>query len=100
MLTAIQRKTVGNLNDDEKRLLDHVLYQLRMNYVDVAADQGKEGAEGRADGEAPEAPADAAADQGTGGADEPADGATGEPGPDGSEEEPAAEDDPSEGRNG
>jgi hypothetical protein len=42
MLAAIQRKTEGNLNPDEKRLLDHVLYQLRMNYVDVAAEQGKE----------------------------------------------------------
>lgn len=39
MLVAIQRKTTGNLNEDEKRLLDHVLYQLRMNYVDVAAAQ-------------------------------------------------------------
>jgi hypothetical protein len=41
MLAAIQRKTEGNLNADEKRLLDHVLYQLRMNYVDVAAEQAK-----------------------------------------------------------
>ena len=40
MLAAIQRKTDGNLNVDEKRLLDHVLYQLRMNYVDVAKEQG------------------------------------------------------------
>jgi len=40
MLSAIQRKTEGNLNADEKRLLDHVLYQLRMNYVDVAKEQG------------------------------------------------------------
>ena len=56
MLAAIQRKTEGNLNPDEKRLLDHVLYQLRMNYVDVAKEQsesggdpgGPEGAEGGA----------------------------------------------------
>lgn len=40
MLAAIQRKTDGNLNVDEKRLLDHVLYQLRMNYVDVAKEEG------------------------------------------------------------
>jgi DNA replication initiation complex subunit (GINS family) len=45
MLTAIQRKTDGNLNTDEKRLLDHVLYQLRMNYVDVAREQGEAKAE-------------------------------------------------------
>ena len=43
MLAAIQRKTEGNLNGDEKRLLDHVLYQLRMNYVDVAAERSKSG---------------------------------------------------------
>ncbi len=41
MLAAIQRKTDGNLNADEKRLLEHVLYQLRMNYVDVAKEQGE-----------------------------------------------------------
>jgi len=41
MLAAIQRKTDGNLSGDEKRLLDHVLYQLRMNYVDVAREQGE-----------------------------------------------------------
>jgi hypothetical protein len=39
MLVAIQRKTTGNLNEDEKRLLEHVLYQLRMNYVDVNSEQ-------------------------------------------------------------
>jgi len=45
MLAAIQRKTDGNLNADEKRLLDHVLYQLRMNYVEVAKEQGEVKAE-------------------------------------------------------
>ena len=51
MLAAIQRKTDGNLNADEKRLLDHVLYQLRMNYVDVTKEQGETKAEeARADG--------------------------------------------------
>lgn len=39
MLAAIQRKTEGNLNDEEKRLLQHVLYQIRMNYVDVARER-------------------------------------------------------------
>jgi hypothetical protein len=66
MLTAIQRKTEGNLNDDEKRLLDHVLYQLRMNYVDVAADQSKEGTDESAKTAAPEEPGDGAADDGAG----------------------------------
>lgn len=63
MLTAIQRKTEGNLNADEKRLLDHVLYQLRMNYVDVSADQGEKGADGAAEGDAPEAPGDGTPDE-------------------------------------
>ena len=34
LLSMLQRKTAGNLTDDEKRYLDHVLYELRMNYVD------------------------------------------------------------------
>jgi len=36
MLDMIQRKTVGNLADDEKQTLEHVLYELRINYVDEA----------------------------------------------------------------
>ena len=34
MLEMLQKKTEGNLNNDEKRLIDHILYELRMNYVD------------------------------------------------------------------
>ncbi len=34
LLEMLQRKTVGNLDDDEKKLLEHVLYELRLNYVD------------------------------------------------------------------
>ena len=37
LLAMLQRKTAGNLTDDEKRYLDHVLYELRMNYVDETA---------------------------------------------------------------
>jgi hypothetical protein len=50
MLDMLSRKTEGNLNDDERQLLEHVLYQLRMNYVDVKreVDSGPEG-ESRAD---------------------------------------------------
>lgn len=71
MLAAIQRKTDGNLNADEKRLLEHVLYQLRMNYVDVAKEQGEAKTE-----EAPAGDADGP-DAGEAGAaaDEPATGA-------------------------
>lgn len=35
MLEVLQEKTRGNLTDDETRLLDDVLYELRMAYVEV-----------------------------------------------------------------
>jgi len=34
LLGMMEAKTKGNLNENEKRLLDHALYELRMNYVD------------------------------------------------------------------
>jgi hypothetical protein len=34
MLSMIEKKTEGNLSEDEDRLLKRILYQLRMNYVD------------------------------------------------------------------
>lgn len=34
LLSMIENKTSGNLNDNEKRLLEHALFELRMNYVD------------------------------------------------------------------
>ncbi len=34
MLEMIQQKTKGNLSESEKKFLDHVLFELRMNYVD------------------------------------------------------------------
>lgn len=34
LLGMLEAKTNGNLNENEKRLLDHALYELRMNYVD------------------------------------------------------------------
>ncbi|MBD3368263.1 MAG: DUF1844 domain-containing protein [Candidatus Eisenbacteria bacterium] len=36
MLAMVSEKTEGNLNEDESRLLEHILYQLRLNFVDVA----------------------------------------------------------------
>jgi hypothetical protein len=33
----LEQKTAGNLTDDEKRLLDTILYDLRMRYVQAAA---------------------------------------------------------------
>lgn len=35
MLDVLDRKTTGNLNPDEKRLLDTTLHQLRMAYVEA-----------------------------------------------------------------
>ena len=34
LLGMLETKTKNNLNDNEKRLLDHALYELRMNYID------------------------------------------------------------------
>jgi hypothetical protein len=34
MLGMLEAKTKGNLSENEKRLVDHVLYEIRMNYVD------------------------------------------------------------------
>ena len=34
LLEMIQRKTEGNLDEDEKKLAEDILYGLRMNYVD------------------------------------------------------------------
>lgn len=42
MLDMLSHKTEGNLNDDERQLLEHVLYQLRMNYVDVKREADSE----------------------------------------------------------
>lgn len=35
LLTVLQQKTKGNLTQDEARLLDEVLYELRMSYLEV-----------------------------------------------------------------
>ena len=34
MLGMLEEKTKGNLSENENRMLEHVLYELRMNYVD------------------------------------------------------------------
>jgi hypothetical protein len=34
-LVVLQEKTTGNLSGEEERLLDQVLYDLRMRYVEV-----------------------------------------------------------------
>ena len=35
LLVVLQEKTTGNLSGEEERLLDQVLYDLRMRYVEV-----------------------------------------------------------------
>jgi hypothetical protein len=42
MLRMIQEKTAGNLSDNEKKLIDTVVMELQINYVD---EQGREGSE-------------------------------------------------------
>lgn len=37
ILEMLSHKTQGNLSSEEKRLLEHVLYELRLNYVDELA---------------------------------------------------------------
>jgi hypothetical protein len=34
MLEMIEQKTQNNLSENEKKFLDHILFELRMNYVD------------------------------------------------------------------
>lgn len=34
MLTMIEKKTKNNLTDEESKLIEHVLYELRLNFVD------------------------------------------------------------------
>ena len=36
LLQVLKEKTQGNLTDDEKRVLEGLLYDLRMRYVDAA----------------------------------------------------------------
>jgi hypothetical protein len=35
ILTLLQEKTRGNLNADEERLMDQILYELRMSFVEA-----------------------------------------------------------------
>ncbi len=37
LLEVLDKKTAGNLSDEEKRTLDSVLYELRMQYVQVVS---------------------------------------------------------------
>lgn len=42
MLGMLQEKTKGNLTGSEERLIDQVLYDLRLRFVEVSKSEGKE----------------------------------------------------------
>lgn len=61
LLTMLETKTKGNLSEDEEKLLEHTLFELRMNFVeeknkgdapseDAAADEDASGDESSAEG--------------------------------------------------
>lgn len=63
ILGMLQAKTKGNLSDNEKKFLEHALYELRMNYIDEA-NKGPDETEAPADeAEAPAAKAEASAEE-------------------------------------
>jgi hypothetical protein len=43
LLQVLQEKTTGNLNAQESRLLDDVLYELRMTFVEMQKRQARKG---------------------------------------------------------
>lgn len=52
ILGMLQEKTKGNLTDEERRFLDHVLFELRLNYVDEVEKEKKEDVESTSKAEA------------------------------------------------
>ena len=46
ILGMLKEKTQGNVNENEGKFLDHVLYELRMNYVDEVNKAKQKKAEG------------------------------------------------------
>ena len=39
LIAMLERKMAGNLSDEEKKLISHVLYELRMNFLDESKKQ-------------------------------------------------------------
>ena len=67
MLGMLESKTRGNLEAEEKRLLDHMLYELQMNYVDeVNKGEGGEKAQTQ-EPQVPEVDAASSGEEGAGG---------------------------------
>lgn len=55
LIEMLKLKTEGNLVEDERKLLDHVLFELRMNYVDeIKKDKESPAAEGSSEGAQPD----------------------------------------------
>ena len=56
ILGMLDEKTKGNLNDNEQKLMEHVLFELRMNYVDELKkdDASEEQAENQAEEQTPD----------------------------------------------
>jgi len=48
MLEMIQNKTKNNLSENEKKFLEHTLYELRMNYLDEVKKEEQKKEEGSA----------------------------------------------------
>ncbi|HEX9917336.1 MAG TPA: DUF1844 domain-containing protein [candidate division Zixibacteria bacterium] len=42
ILDMLKSKTEGNLSEEEKRLLEHVVYELQMNYLDELKNKEKQ----------------------------------------------------------
>lgn len=89
-LGMLEAKTQGNMSDQEKQVLDHALFELRMNYVDEMK-KGEDPTEEA--GEQPEEEAQEKAEA------DPAEGAeTGDSGSDQASEEAESEDAGAEGQ--
>jgi len=64
LLGMIQEKTEGNLTVEEKQLIDHVLYELRLNYVEEVKKGDSEPKEEETTAETPsDQPAESGADE-------------------------------------
>jgi hypothetical protein len=60
LIGMLQTKTAGNLTQDEKKFIDHVLYELRLNYVDEAKkDEAKKAEAKSAESDEKTAPSEA-----------------------------------------
>jgi len=58
ILSMIETKTKGNLSDEEEKFLTHVLYELRMNYMDETEKEKKGSEAASSEAEASETEAD------------------------------------------